>query len=103
MSLDFSVLPRAITFEPEVELQHTEVQVVTRIFDTKGKVVGATQAATITADLKPETYKAVMVHGLRYHQAMSLPPGKYVLKMGVRDHQSNLIGTLLVKLEVPPE
>ena len=102
VSVDFSVLPRAITFEPEGELQHAELEFVTRIFDTKGKVVGETQAATITADLKPETYKAVMVHGLRYHQAMSLPPGKYVLKMGVRDHQSNLIGTLAAKLEVPP-
>ena len=101
VAVDFSVLPQAITFEPQGELQHAELEFVTRIFDMKGKAVGETQAATITADLKPATYKDVMAHGLRYHQAMNLPPGKYVLKMGVRDHKSNMIGTLVAKVEVP--
>lgn len=101
VAVDFSVLPRAIAFEPEGELEHAELEFVTRIFDTKGKAIGETQAATVRADLKPATYKEVMVHGLRYHQAMNLPPGKYVLKLGVRDHKSNLIGTLAAKVEVP--
>ena len=101
IAVDFSVLPRAITFEPEGELEHAEIEFVTRIFDTKGKAIGETQATTVRADLKPATYKEVMVHGLRYHQAMNLPPGKYVLKLGVRDHKSNMIGTLAAKLEVP--
>lgn len=101
VAVDFSVLPRAITFEPNGELQHAEVEFVTRIFDMKGKPVGETQAATISTELKPATYKDVMVHGLRYRQAMNLPAGKYVLKMGVRDHKSNMIGTLAARVEVP--
>ncbi len=67
----------------------------------KGKPVGSTNADLLSTQLKPETYRQVMTHGLRYRQTVNLPPGKYVLKMGVRDHRSNAIGTLVAKVEVP--
>ncbi|HWC18106.1 MAG TPA: VWA domain-containing protein [Terriglobales bacterium] len=101
ISLDFSIVPTAISFEPQGELEHAEVEFLTRIYDLNGKPVGSTNSAVLSTQLKPETYKQVMTHGLRYHQTMNLPPGKYVLKMGVRDHRSNAIGTLLAKLDVP--
>jgi len=40
-----------------------------------------------------------MKRGLRFQQSLTLPPGRYVLKLGVRDQQSNLIGTLATRLE----
>ena len=101
VALDFSVVPQAITFEPQNGLEHAEIEFLTRIYDLKGKTVGSTNADLISTQLKPETYKQVMTHGLRYHQTVNLPPGKYVLKMGVRDHRSNAIGTLVAKVEVP--
>lgn len=101
LSLDFSVVPQAINFEPQNGLEHAEIEFLTRIYDLKGKPVGSTNADLISTQLKPETYKQIMTHGLRYRQTVSLPPGKYVLKMGVRDHRSNAIGTLVAKVEVP--
>jgi len=101
VTLDFSVVPTAISFEAQGELEHAEVEFLTRIYDLKGKPVGSTQSQLVSTELKPETYKQVMTHGLRFHQTMNLPPGKYVLKMGVRDHRSNAIGTLVTRLEVP--
>lgn len=101
VTIDFSVVPSAIRFAPVGGLQHAEVEFVTRIFDNKGKAVGSTESATISTQLKPATYNEVMTHGLRYRQTMNLPPGKYVLKMGVRDHQTNAMGTLVTKVEVP--
>ncbi len=101
VSLDFSVVPQSISFEPQNGLEHAEIEFLTRIYDLKGKPVGSTNADLISTQLKPETYKQVMTHGLRYHQTVNLPPGKYVLKMGVRDHRSNAIGTLVAKVEVP--
>ena len=101
VALDFSVVPSAISFEPQGELEHAEVEFLTRIYDPKGKQVGSTESALLSTQLKPATYKQVMTYGLRYHQTVNLPPGKYVLKMGVRDHRSNAIGTLAAKLEVP--
>jgi VWFA-related protein len=101
VSLDFSVVPTAISFEPQGELEHAEVEFLTRIYDLKGKPVGSTNPTILSTQLKPETYKQVMTYGLRYHQMMNLQPGKYVLKMGVRDHRSNAIGTVVAKLDVP--
>ena len=101
LSLDFSVVPQSIDFEPQNGLEHAEIEFLTRIYDLKGKPVGSTNADLISTQLKPETYKQIMTHGLRYRQTVSLPPGKYVLKMGVRDHRSNAIGTLVAKVEVP--
>lgn len=101
VALDFSVVPQSIDFEPQNGLEHAELEFLTRIYDVKGKPVGSTNADLITTQLKPETYKQVMAHGLRYRQTVNLPPGKYVLKMGVRDHRSNAIGTLVAKVEVP--
>lgn len=101
VALDFSVVPQSIHFEPENGLEHAEIEFLTRIYDLKGKPVGSTNADLISTQLKPETYKQVMTHGLRYRQTVSLPPGKYVLKMGVRDHRSNAIGTLVAMIEVP--
>lgn len=101
LSLDFSVVPQSIDFEPRNGLEHAEIEFLTRIYDLKGKAVGSTNSDLITTQLKPETYKQVMTHGLRYRQTVNLPPGKYVLKMGVRDHRSNAIGTLVARVEVP--
>jgi len=55
--VEFNVLPWAITFEPQGEVEHAELEFVTRAFDMKGKSVGETQATTVTADLKPAIYK----------------------------------------------
>lgn len=101
VALDFSIVPQAISFEPQNGLEHAEIEFLTRIYDMKGKPVGSTNADLLSTQLKPETYKQVMTHGLRYRQTVNLPPGKYVLKMGVRDHRSNAIGTLVAKVEVP--
>ena len=99
--VDFSVLPTAITFQPQAGLQHAQVEFVTRAFDPKGKPAGTPQANTVSTELKPATYSEIMKRGLRFRQVVNLPPGKYVLKMGVRDGLGNQIGTLVAKVEVP--
>jgi hypothetical protein len=101
MALDFSVVPTAISFEPQGELEHAEVEFLTRIYDLRGNPVGSTVAALLSTHLKPEMYKQVMTHGLRYTQTITLPPGRYLLKMGVRDHRTNAIGTLAAKVNIP--
>jgi VWFA-related protein len=101
VSVDFSVLPSAITFQPQGELQHAEVDFVIRAFDAKGKPVGSPRSDSVSTQLKPATYNEIMKRGLHFHQVINLPPGKYVLKMGVRDDLSNQIGTLAAKVEVP--
>ena len=99
--VDFSVLPTAITFQPQGGLQHAQVEFVTRAFDPKGKPAGTPHADMVSTELKPATYSDILKRGLRFRQVVNLPPGKYVLKMGVRDGLGNQIGTLVAKVEVP--
>ena len=99
--VDFSVVPSYVLFQPQGELQHAQVDFVTCVYDVKGKAVGTPRTDVLTTQLHPATYAEVMKHGLRFRQAVTLPPGKYVLKLGVWDQQSNMIGTLVTKLEVP--
>lgn len=99
--LDFSVVPSYVLFQAQGELQHAQVDFVTCVYDAKGKAVGTPRTDLLTTQLHPATYAEVMKQGLRFRQTMTLPPGKYVLKFGVWDQQSNMIGTLVAKLEVP--
>lgn len=101
--VDFSVVPNYVLFQPQGELQHARLDFVTCVYDAKGKAVGTPRTDVLTAQLRPATYAEVMKHGLRFRQTVTLPPGKYVLKFGVWDQQSNMIGTLVAKLEVPAE
>jgi len=99
--LDFSIEPKAIAFDPEGELHHAQIDFVSVAFDSKGKKQMANQLDTMDANLKPNTYAEVLKYGLRMRQKLDLAPGKYLLKFGVRDTHSNLIGTATAPVEVP--
>jgi VWFA-related protein len=101
--INFGVDPRSILFQvPEDGLHHAKVDFVTLAFDAKGKIV-ASQKQTLTTALKPETYARIMAGRLLFPEKINLAPGKYTLKMGVWDRQTNLIGTATGSIEVPPQ
>jgi hypothetical protein len=77
------------------------VEFMSRAYDPKGKPAGTPQANMMSTELKPATYNDIMKRGLRFRQVLTLPPGKYVLKMGVRDGLGNQIGTMVARVEVP--
>jgi VWFA-related protein len=99
--LDFSIEPKAIAFDPQGELHHAQIDFVSIAFDSKGKKQVANQSDTMDANLKPNTYAEVLKYGLRMRQKLDLAPGKYLLKFGVRDTHSNLIGTATAPVDVP--
>ena len=69
-------------------------------FDSSGKEV-AHASDTLDATLPANAYAAVMAHGIPAHQLISLPPGKYNLRIGVMDRTTQQIGTVDAPLEVP--
>src|SRR3974390_130059 len=69
-------------------------------FDSSGKEV-AHASDTLDATLPQNAYAAVMAYGLPAHQLISLPPGRYNLRIGVMDHTTQQIGTVDAPLEVP--
>jgi VWFA-related protein len=51
--------------------------------------------------LRPETRERVNVNGVRVNPRISLPPGRYQLRIGAREGVGGLTGTVFYDLEVP--
>jgi hypothetical protein len=61
-----------------------------------------TEASTISPALKPDAY-AQLMNGLIYcHQAIELPDGDYLLRLGVLDQHSGLMGTADARVTIGP-
>ena len=51
--------------------------------------------------LRPDTYARIKAHGLRVNPRVDLPPGRYQMRVGVREAGSGEMGTVFYDLEVP--
>jgi VWFA-related protein len=69
-------------------------------FDSAGKEI-AHASDTLDATVPMNAYAAIQKYGLPAHQLISLPPGRYNLRIGVMDRTTQQIGTLDVPLLVP--
>ena len=90
--VNFSLDPHAISFEHADGLQHASVDCAVRVYSEKGKLL-KTAGTTIQADLKPDTFRKVMESAVPCQQYVELPAGSYLLRLGVRDNRTGLIGT----------
>jgi hypothetical protein len=52
------------------------------------------------APLKPETYARIEKSGLPMPVSIKLPPGDYMLRLGVRDNRTGLFGTTELPLNM---
>lgn len=103
VSVHVGVDPHSVLFEsPGDNLQHAKVDFFTYAFDKKGKLA-ASATDTVTTALKPDTYAAIMASRLEFTQKLTLAPGKYTLKIGLRDVKTRLIGTVTASIEVPQD
>jgi len=101
--VNFAVDPHGISFETQSDgTHHAQVDCVVQAYSGKGNLI-KTEASTITADLKPETFARVMqTNAFPCQQSVSLPAGNYNLRLGVRDDTTGLVGTTSAKVTVPP-
>ena len=51
--------------------------------------------------LRPETYARIKSHGMRVNPRVELPPGRYQMRVGVREGGGGEMGTVFYDLEVP--
>jgi hypothetical protein len=75
------------------------VDCITVAFSKEGKPIGQV-SNTLDVSLPPADYDATARDGFPVHQELDLPPGTYVLRLGVMDHASQKIGTLDAPLAV---
>jgi VWFA-related protein len=98
--VNFGIDPHAITFEKQDDgLQHASLDCAVQVYTDKGKLL-KTQASTVNAQLKPETFARVMETIFPCQQYLDLEPGNYLLRLGVLDHASSLIGTTNARVTI---
>jgi hypothetical protein len=65
-----------------------------------GKALAGTRSI-LDLTLRPETRERVKSFGVRVNPRISLPPGRYHLRIGARDEVAGMTGTVFYDLEVP--
>ena len=98
--VNIGVDPHAVIFEPQMDnRQAGQVEFATIVLDANGKPV-TSKSDVLNTELTPETFNKVMSGSLVIRQKFALNPGKYLLRVGVRDLKSTTFGTLLAQVEV---
>ncbi len=98
--VNFGVDPHAIAFEQQADgLEHATIECAVQAYSAKRQMKG--ESTTMAAALKPATYARVMQEGFPCQQAIELAPGDYLLRLGVRDDKTGLVGSASAKVTVP--
>jgi len=98
--VDFMIDPRAVTFEQQSDgLEHGKVQCGCRAYSEKGKPLRF-QVSSAEYKLKPETFRQMVQTGFPCQIPLDLPSGSYLLRLGVMDNRTGLIGTTNAKVTV---
>jgi VWFA-related protein len=102
LMINFAVDPHAINFERRDDgLQHASVGCAVHIYSEKGKSV-RTEMNGINAALKPDTFQKVLTGRFPCQDKIDLAPGNYILRLGVIDNATGLLGTANAKVTVLP-
>jgi VWFA-related protein len=98
--VNFGLDPHAISFEQDTAgLQHARVECAIAAYTLKGKYVSSA-SSTVNAALKPDTFAKIMQSIFPCQRSLDLPAGTYLLRLGVRDISTGLIGTTNAKVIV---
>jgi VWFA-related protein len=101
ISIDFAVSPSALAFTAgSDQRQNATLDFMAVALDRNQKESGVA-SNTIAATMRPETYQEVLKTGFPGHLDLELKPGRYLLRLGVIDHNNQKIGTLDVPLQIP--
>ncbi|HEY6253241.1 MAG TPA: VWA domain-containing protein [Candidatus Angelobacter sp.] len=99
--VSFTIDPHQISFEQADGLQHASVDCAIAAYTVQGEPIKA-EGGTSSAALKPEPFATIMNSFFPCQRQLALPPGEYLLRLGVRDNRTGLIGTVNGSVTVPP-
>ena len=103
VTVNYAVNPRQLTFELGPDgLQHASVDCAVMVYSQKGETLQSL-SNTMVAALKPDEYNRVMQKSFPCRQSFEVEPGEYMLRLGVRDARTGLVGTLNAPLTVAGE
>ncbi|MFQ5776939.1 MAG: VWA domain-containing protein [Terriglobia bacterium] len=98
VQVEFLVDAHTLAFEEIRESRRRcDVDFLVAAFSPEGKVV-ASSSRTLGAALPPETYARFRRNGLPFRMPLELEPGRYQLRLVVRDNRTGLLGATTVPL-----
>ncbi|HKE30301.1 MAG TPA: VWA domain-containing protein [Candidatus Angelobacter sp.] len=98
--VNFGLDPHAVSFEKQDDgLEHAVVDCAVQAYTEKGKLL-KTEATTLKLALQPETFRRVMQTIVPCQREIDLPPGNYLLRLGVMDDRTSLIGTTNARVTI---
>jgi VWFA-related protein len=104
--VNYLIDARGIAFTKEADdLQHASINCAVEVYSEKGDSIKK-DGATLTAALKADVYEKVVRQGFPCQEKITLPSGDYLLRLGVRDNTTGMIGTADAKVSVlsgPPQ
>jgi VWFA-related protein len=77
-----------------------DLEILGLAMDDKGKSF-STPRNTVNLNMKPDTAKRVMATGFRIITALDLAPGRYNLRVAVRESNTRKSGSVMLDVEVP--
>ena len=98
--MDYAIAGPQLHFVDQGNLHHAVLAFMASAFDDDGKSLSRVASRT-TSDLKPSSYKDVMVGGFRIHQEFDVPVSATSLRLGVEDELNRRLGTVEISLPVP--
>jgi len=103
VAINFLVDAHQISFERKEDgLQHANLDYAVEVYSEKGKPI-KTDVTAIEMALPPEQFKQVLRNGFPYQKTFDLSPGNYILRLGIRDNRTGLIGSSTGKLNLGTE
>ena len=90
---DLTFVERGDQFEDTVELSLT-------LLDEEGKIRGG-ESQTLELELQPATHAAVSTYGLRVVSRFEVEPGRYLVRVAVREREGGSAGSVQYDLDVP--
>ncbi len=89
-----------LPFSEAAGMFKNDLEVIGIATDDKGKTF-PTNRNTVNLNMKPDTATRVTATGFRVIQSLELAPGRYNLRIGVREGNTRKAGSVMMDLEVP--
>ncbi|HEY4675603.1 MAG TPA: VWA domain-containing protein [Candidatus Angelobacter sp.] len=98
------LIPAAgLSFEDgDDKLKHAGVNCSVEVFSSNGEMLKK-DGTNLTAALHPDVYEKVVREGFPCQEKLALSPGEFILRLGVRDNATGMIGTVDTKLTIASE
>lgn len=100
VALQVHIAGDLLQYPREDQKYSVKCQVAVAVFDKAAKI-STTEAETIHTTFTPEQVEMGKQNGYRYSKRLSLVPGLYQIRIGVRDLNGDLMGTSMAWVEVP--